>query len=85
MTRSLHLTARERSIVLAVRAMKPGEMATITAKPVEVAGPPRYTCLGDGLKPCYKAGHSFSERGMYGLGTTKGHSDLNPSHVIVAI
>ena len=84
MTQSrLRLTARERSIIFAVRALGPDDVATITAAPQPEKG--KWICLGDGNKPCYKAGHAFSKVGMYGNGVTKGHYELNPDHNPVAI
>jgi len=86
MTQSrLRLTARERSIIFAVRALGPDDVATITAAPQPEKG--KWICLGDGNKPCYKAGHEFTKRGMYGDGVTSGHIELknNENHSPVAI
>jgi len=72
----MNLTASERRVVLAMRAVT----ATAPAPVKDV----KYVCLGDGTKDCYKAGHQFSKVGTFGdkARGTKGHSDLNPTHVM---
>lgn len=36
----------------------------------------KYVCIGNGEKACYKAGHKFSDLGMFGNEATLGHIAL---------
>lgn len=79
MARSLHLSAYEKAVILAVRASNSPHRTVVNNVAVAVTKTTSKvaTCA---TPTCYKYGHAFSQKGAYGDGTVKGHFDLNPTH-----